>query len=252
MIFRTNHFAFISIFALLLVSFLAVDCLADGPAMKFAPKGAKKLMIGVLDPNAGIEAAAQINKRHKAEAEKRGWDVRFVDLHDNIAMGASQMENMIAANYDGIIIHWMPLRSIDKQIKMAFDKGIPVISLISQGSRTPGIVAEIGFMEATHGAMLAEYLGNKLKPNDKIVTVSIPMLEKHEIQLAGFKAIADKYKLDIVQNLQYQFTGAPYQWAYEQITNVLLADSKNEIKGIYVSTDGLGIPMARAVQEKGL
>ena len=45
------------------------------------------------------------------------------------------------------------------------------------------------------------------------------------------------YKLNIVQNLQYQFSGDPVQWTYDQVTNILVADAKKEIKGIYVSTD---------------
>ena len=236
---------------LTLAAFTVGTCFADGPAMKIAPKGKKKITIGVIDPNAGIEVAAQFNKKHSAEAAKRGWDVRFVDLKDNIPQGAAQMENMISAGYDAIILHWMPLRAIDKQIKMAFDKGIPVISLICQGARTPGVLAEIGWMEATHGAMLAEYLGNRLQAGDKIVTITIPMLEKHAIQLGGFKGVADVYKLNIVQNLQFQFSGDPVQWAYEQISNILVADAKKEIKGIYVSTDSLGISAARAVHDRG-
>jgi ABC-type sugar transport system substrate-binding protein len=219
--------------------------------MKIEPKGKKKITIGVIDPNAGIEAAAQFNKKHKAEAEKRGWDVRFVDLKDNIPQGPAAMENMISAGYDGIILHWMPLKTIDKQIKMAFDKGIPVIALISQGTRIPGVLAEVGFMESTHGAMLAEYLANRLQAGDKIVTMTIPMLEKHEKQLAGFKGVAEAYNLQIVQNLQYQFTGDPMQWSYDQVSNILSGDSKKEIKGIYISTESLGTQAARAAHDRG-
>jgi len=241
----------IFIVTLTLLVFTVGTCFADSPAMKITPKGKKKITIGVIDPNAGIESAAQFNKKHKAEAAKRGWDVRFVDLKDNIPEGSVQMENMISAGYDAIILHWMPLRSIDKQIKMAFDKGIPVIGLISQGTRIPGVLAEVGFPEATHGAMLAEYLANKLQAGDKIVTITIPQLEKHEIQLAGFKGVAEAYKLKIVQNLQFPFSGDPFQWSYDQVANTLLGDSNKEIKGIYASTFVFGIPAARAAHDRG-
>jgi ABC-type sugar transport system substrate-binding protein len=241
----------IFIVALTLLAFTVGTCFADGPAMKIASKEKKKVTIGVIDPNAGIEAAAQFNKKHKTEAGKRGWDIRFVDLKDNIPQGPAAMENMISAGYDGIILHWMPLKTIDKQIKMSFDKGIPVISLISMGTRIPGVLAEVGFMEAAHGAMLAEYLANKLQAGDKIVTMTIPMLEKHEKQFAGFKGVAEAYNLQLVQNLQFQFTGDPMQWAYDQVTNILLGDSKKEIKGIYISTESLGTQAARAAHDRG-
>jgi ABC-type sugar transport system substrate-binding protein len=248
---ETSQIIFASLLTLALLAFIAGPCFADGPAMKIAPKGNKKITIGVIDPNAGIEVAAQFNKKHSAEAAKRGWDVRFVDLKDNIPQAAAQMENMISAGYDGIIVHWMPILAIDKQVKKAFDKGIPVITLICQGSRTPGVLAEVGWMEAAHGAMLAEYLGNRLQAGDKVITVTIPMIEKHAIQLGGFKGVADVYKLNIVQNLQFQFSGDPVQWAYDQVSNIMLADQKKEIKGIYISTEVLAIPAARAVHDRG-
>ncbi len=248
---ETSRTVFVFVSALVLLASIVGACFADGPAMKIAPKGKKKITIGVIDPNAGLEVAAQFNKKHSAEAAKRGWEVRFVDLKDNIPQAGMYMENMIAAGYDGIILHWMPLGAVDKQIKMAFDKGIPVISLICNGARTPGVLADIGWMEATHGAMLAEYLGNKLQAGDKIVTITIPVLEKHNIQRGGFKGTADIYKLNIVQSLQYQFSGDPYQWSYEQVTNILAGDAKKEIKGIYASTDILGTPAARACHDRG-
>jgi ABC-type sugar transport system substrate-binding protein len=248
---RTTRYVLIVTFTVVLFAFFVGPSFAEGPIFKITPKGSKKITIGVIDPNAGIEAAAQFNKKHSAEAAKRGWNVRFVDLKDNIPQGVTQMENMISAGYDAIILHWMPLKVIDKQIKMAFDKGIPVICLICQGARTPGVLADIGWMEAAHGGMLAEYLGNSLQAGDKVVTITVPMLEKHAIQLGGFKGVADVYKLNIVQNLQFQFSGDPVQWAYEQTSNVLIADAKKEIKGIYVSNDSLGIPAARAVHDRG-
>ena len=106
-------------------------------------------------------------------------------------------------------------------------------------------------MEAAHGAMLAEYLGNRLRAGDKVVTITTPMIESKAVQLGGFKGVADEYKLNIVQNLQYQFSGDPVQWAYDQVTNTLLADQKKEIKGIYIGTDVLALSAARAAHDRG-
>ena len=83
-----NRSVLMVIAALAFLSLTAVTCFAEGPAMKIAPKGKKKITIGVIDPNAGIEVAAQFNKKHRAEAARRGWDIRFVDLKDNIPQAA--------------------------------------------------------------------------------------------------------------------------------------------------------------------
>jgi len=248
---ETRQFVFISLLILALLAFIAGPCFADGPVMKIAPKGKKKITIGVMDPNAALETAAYINKAHKAQAAKRGWNIQFVDLKDNIPQAATYMENMISAGYDGIVIHWLPLRAIDKQIKMAFDKGIPVVTIAASGARFPGVLADVGFMEATDGAMLAEYLGNRLQSDDKIVTISIPQIEKHQIQLTGAKGAFQAYNLKVVQDLQFPFTGDPFQWTYDQVTNTLLGDSKKEIKGIYTTWEGFGIQAARACHDRG-
>ena len=88
------------------------------------------------------------------------------------------MENMISAGYDAIIIHFMGLRVCEKQIKKAFDKGIPVITVAAMGAGYPGVVAEVGPMDAGMAAPTAEFIASKLGPNDKVVTLHIPMLEQ--------------------------------------------------------------------------
>lgn len=237
--------------ALVFVTMMVGPSFGSGPVMKINPKEKKQIKIGVLDPNAGIEIAGWFNREHKAAADKRKWQIQFFDLKSNIAEGPSFMENMISAGFDGIILHWNTLKSIDKQLKMAFDKGIPVITVANIGERWPGVLAEVGPMEATMAATSTEYMAGKLQAGDKIITISIPIIEMHQVRLAAIKGVAQAYGLKIAADLQWTPMGDPFQWAKDQTKNTLLGDTKKEIKGIAATWEGMGVTAARAAHELG-
>ena len=236
---------------LIALVFVATTAFAAAPMFKIAPKGNKKIRIGVLDPNAAIEMAAVFNDVHAKYAKQRGWELVYVDLKDNFVESGNALDNMISAGYDGIIIHYIGLKMCDKQVKKAFDKGIPVITVAAMGAEYPGVVADIGPMEAGMGALTAEFMASKLQPNDKVVTLHIPLLEINQIRQASAKGVFAAYNRTVARELFYPLTGDPTQWAYDQTKNVLLGDTKKEIKGIWCAYDGFGTNAARAAHDLG-
>jgi ABC-type sugar transport system substrate-binding protein len=243
--------ALLFIVTLMFIAMTFAPSFAANPTMKLKPKGKKKITIAVIVPDAGIEIAAYMNKFHKANAKKRGWNIKFVNLHKKIAQAASYMDNMISAGYDGIIIHWLPLKAVERQIKAAFKKGIPVMTVASTGSRFPGVIAEVGPFRLSPMAKVSEYLAYKLKRGDKVITMFIPMIEAHQLGNRTAKAIMKAFGLKVVQELMFQMSGNPFQWAYNQVTNTLLADRKKQIKGILTTWDGFGVQAARAAHAQG-
>jgi len=224
---------------------------AGAEVMKIKPKGNKKIKIGVIDPNASIEIAALCNKEHKAAANARGWTLQYFDLKDNFSEGITFMENMISAGYDGVILHWQPLKTIDKQIKKAFELGIPIITIAAQGSRFPGVVTDCGPLEGAASAISAEYLASKLQAGDKVLTINIPVIESHTTRLTSAKGVFEAYKIKIAQELYFPLTGDPMQWTYDQTKNALLGDTKKEIKGAWTAWEGFSISAARAAHDIG-
>jgi ABC-type sugar transport system substrate-binding protein len=232
--------------------FAATTVVAAGPEMfKIAPKGNKKIKIGVIDTMASIEIAAVFNNLHMQAAKQRKWQLQYFDLKDNFPEAVTYMENMISAGYDAIIIHFLGVKVCEKQIKEAFAKGIPVITISCQGAQFPGVVAEVGPMDAAMAVTVAEFMAEKLKPGDKVVTLHIPLLDIHKVRQAAAKATFQAYNLKIAQELFYPLTGDPFQWAYEQTKNVLLGDTNKEIKGIWGAWEGFGVNAARAAHDIG-
>jgi len=239
----------IALFALV---FAATVVGAAGPEMlKISPKGNKKIRIGVVEPFAAIELAAVYDTMHIEAAKARGWEVQVFDLKNNLPEAVTYMENMISAGYDAIIIHWLNPKFCEKQVKKAFDKGIPVITISSMGAQYPGVVAEIGPMDAGMAAVTAEFISRKLGPNDKVVTMHITAMEFHTVRQFIAKGVFQAYNRKVAQELYYPLTGDPFEWAYEQAKNVLLGDSKKEIKGIWTAWEGFGVNAARAAHDLG-
>jgi ABC-type sugar transport system substrate-binding protein len=239
----------VALFALI---FAATTVAAAGPEMfKIAPKANKKIKIGVLDPMASIEIAAVFNNLHMQAAKARGWQLQYFDLKDNFPEAQTYMENMMSAGYDGIIIHFLGLKVCEKQIKKAFEKGIPVITIACMGAQFPGVVAEVGPMDAATAATVAELIASKMEAGDKVMTLHIPLLDIHKVRQIAAKGVFQAYDRKVAQELSYPLTGDPMQWAYDQTKNALLGDTKKEIKGVWAAWEGFGVNAARAAHDIG-
>jgi len=205
----------------------------------------------VIDLNSAIEISAKLNQLHLKNAKARGWQLEVFNLKDNAPEAGNALDNMVTAGYDAVIIPYLGMKGFENSVKKAFDKGVPVITVAALGANYPGIVADVGPMMGTTGAIVAESLAQKLSMGDKVVAMYIPALDNQVVRWLGAKGIFEAYHIPVVRELLYPLTGDPFQWAYDQTKNVLLADSKKEIKGIWDTFDGFGTNAARAAHEMG-
>ncbi len=236
---------------LIALVFAATTVFAAPPMFKIAPKGKKKIRIGVIDLNAAIEISAKLNDLHLKNAKARGWQLEVYNLKDNAPEAGNALDNMVSAGYDAVIIPYLGMKGFENSVKKAFDKGIPVITVAALGSNYPGVVADVGPMMATTGAIVAEALSQKLSMGDKVVAMYIPALDNQVVRWLGAKGAFEAYHITVARELLYPLTGDPFQWAYDQTKNVLLGDQKKEIKGIWSSFDGFATNAARAAHELG-
>jgi ABC-type sugar transport system substrate-binding protein len=225
---------------------------ASAEVMQIKAKGKKKITIGVMDLISAIEVAAIYNAAYKKEAEARGWDAKVFDLQLNIPQSQTVMENMIVAGYDGIIVNWTSPHFYAKQVKMAFEKGIPVIT-VGEGITHPGIIAEVGQYYGVSGGLTAQYLSAKVKGTQpKIVAFIDTRLEISKIKYAVAKSIFNYFKFPILAEIDLASAqGNPSVWAQEQMQNLILGDKNKEIKGVWSFWEGAGLPVAEACAKAG-
>ncbi len=101
------------------------------------------------------------------------------------------------------------------------------------------------------GSLATLYLTTKLKEGDKVLAFYDPHVSDNVFRWAASKVVLDLYRLKVYQELNYPGTGDPSQVCYDMVKNTLLADTKKEIKGIWTSWEGYGIPAARAAVDMG-
>jgi ABC-type sugar transport system substrate-binding protein len=224
--------------------------LANAEVLQIKPKGDKKIKIGVMDLISSIEVAALFNKRYQKWSKDRGWDCQIFDLNFNFAQSGPVMENMISAGYDGIIVNWTAPKLYEKQIKKAFDQGIPVI-IVAGFDMVPGLIADFVAWNSAMGGMTAEYLSGRLKRGDKIIAYYYSTITASISRFRIAKTVFDAYGIEIVQELSPTPGKDPAQDAYDSITNALLSDTKKEIKGIWALSDSHGPAAARAAGDLG-
>jgi ABC-type sugar transport system substrate-binding protein len=222
---------------------------ANADEMKIKPKGDKKIKIAVMDLISSIEVAALFNKYHMAAAKARKWEAQVFDLNSNFSQSESIMENIVAAGYDGIIVHWTTPKFYEVQLKKALAKGIPVLT-IACGELLPGIVGDFAISNVAAGALNGEYLATKLGRGGKVITYYIPDQLIHRQRLMGAKGAFETYGVSIAQEL-YISSGDLSQQCYEACRNAFLADTKKEIRGVWTPWEGFGIPAARAAMDTG-
>jgi len=218
---------------------------ANAGTFKREPKGDKQIKIGVMDLISAIEVAASFNKMYKKWAEARDWDIQVFDLGFDMTKAGPTMDNMISAGYDGIIINWTAPAGYAPQLKRAYDAGIPVI-IVAGDNMADGMLANWVAWDSAMAGLTAEYLSGNLNPGSKILAYynsAIPVaVKRFHIAQTVFK----ENKFEIVQALTPDTNKDPEVDAFEKVTNVLLADTNKEIKGIWAQSDYMGIPAARA------
>jgi ABC-type sugar transport system substrate-binding protein len=240
--------------ALMLLVALIFVATTLGPAQagtfQIPPKGNKKIKLGVLDLLSAIEVAALANNWYRKHAKDRGWDLQVFDIALDIAKGQSTMENMIMAGYDGILVNWVDFKYIDQQVMKAYKRGIPVQGAAC-GNMVPGVISHCIAPDMGIGALSSLYLVSKLHEGDKILVYYYPIVSTELFRFNAAKVTFDMYKIKIAQELHSSGGGDPSQACYEAMRNAILADTKKEIKGVWTSWDGLGIPSARAAMDMG-
>lgn len=234
---------------LTVVFFIGLFGMASAAEFKIQPKGKKKIKIGAMDFLSSIEVAAFVNSLYIKEAKKRNWDIQIFDLKGNNGDSIPVMENMLSAGVDGILVNWTSPKFYAKQVKEAFAKGVPVITNHA-GDVVPGQLAEFTACLFSEGAEPANYLGNRLKPNDKVIMFYGPQVGPQVLRFEGAMTVLRYYKL--IPIIQAGFIkGDPTVEAYEGIKNALVADVKKEIKGVWAGWEGFGVGAARAAHEVG-
>jgi simple sugar transport system substrate-binding protein/ribose transport system substrate-binding protein len=227
--------------------FLAV---AAAAVLIAVPGSAHAFKLGIIAFQMSSETHARVANAAAAAAKTKGWDVQVLNSEGSLPKHAEQIEAMIQAKVDGLIIAMGKPVEADAQLEAVKKAGIPVITAVAGAS--PHTLFDIQANDYEIGAQATLYLLGKLNYKGDILT------ERYENNVAS--RIRGK-ELDVVlsENSAVKVIGshamARTQSWQEDVRNgfqALLLQNQGKFNGIWVSFDGQAYVIDDLLRAQGM
>ncbi len=196
------------------------------------------------------ETHARVANAASAAAKAKGWDVQILNSEGSLPKHAEQIEAMIQAKPDGLIIAMGKPVEADAQLAAAKKAGIPVITTVAGTS--PHTLFDIQVNDYQIGAQAALYLLSKLNYRGEILT------ERYENNVAS--RIRGKI-LDAVlsENTAVKVLGshsmartASWQEDVRNGMQALVLQNRGKFQGIWASFDGQAYVIDDILRAQGM
>ena len=178
-------------------------------------------------------------------------ELRFAVAYDSDERQIQQIDSLVGAGIDLLIVAPNQVSTISPAIDRAYDKGIPVI-VFERKTNTKKYTAYMGADNYEMGHLMGEYVATRLNERGRIIEVmglkgSSPAIERHN----GFReAIAEHPGIQVVATLQGDWTEPT---AYNTVKQWL--DKNNDAAGkidlVFGMNDRTAMGARKAFEEAG-
>jgi simple sugar transport system substrate-binding protein/ribose transport system substrate-binding protein len=220
------------------------------PLLFTAAAEAKPLTIGVVAFQMSSETHARAANAADAAAKARGWNVTLLNSRGSIPESATQIENLIAAHVDALVLCMSKPVELDAQMKAAQDAGIPVITVASGSS--PHTLFDIQANEYQVGSDAALYLFGLLGYRGAILT------ERFEGNLATRirgrmldAVLAENSAVSVLASHSMART-ATWQEDVRAGMGALMQRERGKYQGVWASFDGQAFVIDDLLQQDGV
>src|SRR5690242_7321772 len=206
--------------------------------------------LGIIAFQMSSETHARVANAAAAVAKAKGWTVQILNSEGSLPKHAEQIETLIQAKVDGMIIAMGKPVEADAQLAAAKKAGIPVITTVAGTS--PHTLFDIQVNDYQVGAQAAMYLLGKINYSGAILT------ERYENNVAS--RIRGKV-LDIVlsENTAVKVLGrhsmarsASWQEDVRNGMQALILRNQGKFQGIWASFDGQAYVIDDLLKAQGL
>jgi ribose transport system substrate-binding protein len=215
-----------------------------------ASASAQAFTLGIIAFQMSSETHARVANAAAAAAKAKGWTVQVLNSEGSLPKHVAQIEELIQAKVDGIIICMGKPVETDAQLQAAKQAGVPVITTNSGAS--PYTLFDVQVNEYQNGAQAALYLLGKINYRGGILT------ERFEQNVAT--RIRDKV-LDVVlsENTSVKVVGshsmartATWQDDVRNGMQALIIQNKGNFQGIWASFDGQAYVIDDILRAQGI
>ena len=136
---------------------------------------AQQIHVGFIATNFAAESHARVANAFESYARAMGWRVTMLDSRGSPQLQANQVEDLVHAGVDAIVIAMGRILEIRPALELVFEAGIPLITIDS--GYTAGAIADITTDNYVMGARIASYLADRMNHEGNIILLKF---EKHE------------------------------------------------------------------------
>ena len=210
----------------------------------------KKYRIGVSQCSDDIWRDKQNSELQIGAYFHDNVELRFAVAYDSDERQIQQIDSLVGAGIDLLIVAPNQVSTISPAIDRAYDKGIPVI-VFERKTNTKKYTAYMGADNYEMGHLMGEYIATRLNERGRIIEVmglkgSSPAIERHN----GFReAIAQHPGIQVVATLQGDWTEPT---AYNTVKQWLDTNKGSEkIDLVFGMNDRTAMGARKAFEEDG-
>ena len=209
----------------------------------------KKYRIGVSQCSDDIWRDKQNSELQIGAYFHDNVDLRFAVAYDSDERQIQQIDSLVEAGIDLLIVAPNQVSTISPAIDRAYDKGIPVI-VFERKTNTKKYTAYMGADNYEMGHLMGEYVATRLDERGRIIEVmglkgSSPAIERHN----GFReAIAQHPGIQLVATLQGDWTEPT---AYNTVKQWISKNKGEKIDLVFGMNDRTAMGARKAFEEAG-
>ena len=218
--------------------------------MLAAAAEAKQLNIGIVAFQMSSETHARAATAAEAAAKAKGWTVTLLNSRGSIPESATQIENLISAHVDALVLCMTKPVELDAQLAAAKQAGIPVVTIASGSS--PHTLFDIQANEYQVGSDATLYLFGLLNYSGNILAQRFDGNLATRIRGRELDAVlAENTGIKLLASHSMARTAA-WQEDVRSGMNALLQREQGNFQGIWVSFDGQAFVIDDLLQQTGV
>ena len=205
-----------------------------GLALAAAPAHAFKL--GIIAFQMSAETHARCSNSAADAAKKLGWTVQVLNSEGSLPKHAEQMEAMVQAKVDGLILCMGKPIEADAQFEAVKKAGIPLITVVSGTS--PHSLFDIQVNDYVNGATATLYLLSKMNYRGEILAARFEQNVASRIRGKELDVILSENQAVKVLGSHSMSRTASWRDDVRNGMQALILQNKGKFQGVWASWDG--------------
>ena len=192
--------------------------------------------LGIIAFQMSAETHARCSNSAAAEAKKLGWTVQQLNSEGSLPKHAEQMEAMIQAKVDGLILCMGKPIEADAQFAAVKKAGIPLVTVVSGTS--PYSLFDIQVNDYVGGAQATMYLLSKMNYRGEILTARFEQNVASRIRGKELDIILSENPAVKVLGSHSMSRTASWRDDVRNGMQALILQNKGKFQGVWASWDG--------------